>query len=1286
MADPKIKYDIEAAVKGSDGVQALEKDLRDLGAVLDGDLKTQATAAADAIKALGEKQAAVTGLQQLKNETGALAIELAQAQSAVRQMGEQLSQASTSTQQYVRAEMDAKAALDAKRAQLLAARKAYDEVQAGTVGAARKTDEYRTAVDAAKGTVQKLSAEVRQESTALKEAQANVKTAQQAENALAAQYQKSSEALVRTRAELTEKNTALDATREKLRAMGVDTGNLTQAERSLAAAMDAARTQALGMVPAYQQVAAASTQSTAVQTQNQRTLREGMTSISTQLQRIQQIASVALGGSYAGGLIKDVADTADAFKNLEARIKLATGEGPLFQEAFRGVAEISLRTNSALDETGMLFIKLAKAGQEAGKNAEVAQREALALTETINQSVQLSGGSADSAKAAIVQLIQGLQSGVLRGEEFNSVMEQAPRLAQAMANGLGVTTGELRKLANQGALTAETVMGALRGQADVVAGEFAKLPPTVGRALQNLSTQWTLYVGSADSGMVSSANAAKVISALANNLDTLVTTLQTAGKLWAAIKIAGLASDFGAWALKTLSATTAVEANTVAVGANTVAQRSNSAAVAANAAAQAASTAATVANNSAKERNAASWAAMTTFAGQAAKATQAATAATVASTAAVAGKTAGMGLLGGALRGVMSLLGGPVGMIATLVLFSGEIKRGIAAVVEWGMSFTDAGKKLKQHEQALRDSESRQRAAAEAAKEHRAALERQAEALERARVKSFELSKEAVGLVAQFDKLRKDGDSAAEAIGKIGKDFDLSNVPGIKNAGAVLDMLVADGKLSASEFQAAWANALNGKDLAQFEALARAAFSGAAREGERVGQLLDATVREAVRRTGLDFEDLQGKISATSRSAINDVDAIINGLGRLKEQGVDTGRVLNASLSKAIDTADSERALEQVRMQIERVRTELGNKVADGLLEQAARKAEELRDKLDKATGGINSVAEAMGKLGMKSIESMRLAASEAQSAFDVIKAAGQQEGESFIAWQLRKQEAARTMLQRMIEANGGVADAATRARAAAEGLKLETDESGRTIVKSMRDARKSVEEVGDAAGRAGGRFRGMAQDAANAANAAKRLREINDRGRFDPGDPNKSEIDNLYDRNRMDSWEEGERKLNKARSNVSGNATLTKEYVDAQIAKRYGEKFIGDADAMEAFNVRLKLEAYRNNYGNVVRSQQSLNEQHALLQTLQRLEEKLNQRATQDGKKPASGESRPQEPVPPRPGRPGGVPTSAVAGATVVNLSYNGAQMGSVSTDASGREALQKFMDALTQARTTAR
>lgn len=1260
MADPKIKYDIEAVVKGEADADQLAKALRNVGDALEGDLQQGAQEAAQALEALAAKQRALDSFTALRRETEQLSTSLATATGVVDRLGAELPQVAAQTQAFAVAEKSAGAALQQAQADLTRKRDALRALKEESTGAARKTDEYKAAVAALKDSIKAATVEVKAQQTAQRAAAQAAAQAQGAEAALRKEYDVAIGSAARLSGELRNKNTALAQTREAMQALGVSTTNLAQHERNLKDAVEQVRQSVAAMAPAYQQAAAASSQSTQVQAQNQRSLREGMTSISTQLQRVQQIASVALGGSYAGGLIKDVADTADAFKNLEARIKLATGEGPLFQEAFRGVAEISLRTNSALDETGTLFTKLAKAGQEAGKSAEVAQREALALTETINQTIQLSGGSADSAKAAIVQLIQGLQSGVLRGEEFNSVMEQAPRLAQAMANGLGVTTGELRKLANQGALTAETVMGALRGQADVVAGEFAKLPPTVGRALQNLSTQWTLYVGSADSGMVSSANAAKVISALANNLDTLVTTLQTAGKLWAAIKIAGLASDFGAWALKTLSATTAVEANTVAVGANTLAQRGNSAAVAANAAAQAANTTATAASTAAKAANAASWASIATFAGQATSATQAATAATAASTAAVAGKTAGLGLLGGALRGVTSLLGGPVGLIATVVLFSGEIKRGATAVFEWGMSFTEAGQKLKQYDQSLRDAEARARLAAEAAKEHQAALERQAAALEQARIKSFELSKEAMGLVAQFDKLRKDGDSAAEAIGKIGKDFDLSNVPGIKNAAAVLDMLVADGKLSAEQFRAAWAKALDGKDLAQFEVLARAAFSGAAREGERVGQLLDATVRDAVRRTGLDFEDLQGKISATSRSAINDVDAIINGLGRLKEQGVDTGRVLNASLSKAIDTADSERALEQVRMQIERVRTELGNKVADGLLEQAARKAEELREKLDKATGGINSVAEAMGKLGMKSIESMRLAASEAQSAFDVIKAAGQQEGESFIAWQLRKQEAARTMLQRMIEANGGVADAATRARAAAEGLKLETDESGRTIVRSMRDAKKATDDVRDSAKGAAGGYRDMGR-AAEEAN---------------------QKLQKLYDRHSLDKDKDPDRI---GKSGDYREVQVMQTDINQEIARRYGEEFVGNKDAQEAYNLRLQLESYQKNYGNA-RSKQSLDQQRNIAAELDRVERIIEEQRTKQLAPTGSAPTQTTTTAPTSRSTSGGMQTGAVAGGTVVNLNYNGVQLGAVNTDASGRQALQKFMDALTQARSVAR
>lgn len=1081
MADPKIKYDIEAAVKGEADAEQLAKALREVGDVLEGDLQKGAQDAAAALEALGTKQRALENFGALRRETEQLSGALTSAVGVVDRLGAELPQAASQTQAFAAAEKAAGAALQQAQADVQRKRDALKGLREEYTGAARKTDDYKAAVAGLKDGIKAATAEVKSQQAAQRASTQAAAQAQNAEAGLRKEYDLAIGSAARLSGELRNKNAALTQTREAMQAVGISTTNLAQQERSLQTAVAQVRQQVAAMAPAYQAAAAASSQSTQVQAQNQRTLRDGMTSISAQLRSIQQFATVALGGSYAGGLIKDVADTADAFKNLEARIRLVTGEGPLFEEAFKGVAEIALRTNSALDETGTLFTKLAKAGQEAGKSSQAAQRDALALTETINQTMQLSGGSAESAKAAIVQLIQGLQSGVLRGEEFNSVMEQAPRLAQAMANGLGVTTGELRKLANQGALTAETVMGALRGQADVVAGEFAKLPPTVGRALQNLSSQWTLYVGSADSGMVSSANAAKVIDALAKNLDTLVATLQTAGKLWAAMKIASLASDFGAWALKTISATTEVEANTLAVGANTVVQKANSAAIAGNAAAQAASAASTAASTAAKASNAAAWSSIATFAGQASKATQTATAATLAGTAATAAKTGGLGLLGGALRGVTSLLGGPVGLIVTLALFSGEIKKGASAVFEWGMSFTEAGKQLKKFEQDQKDAEDRQRAATEAIKEQQAALERQAAAQEAARLKSFELSKEAKGLSAQFDKLRIAGDSAAEAIGKIGKDFDLSNIPGIKNAAAVLDQLLADGKLTAEEFQAAWANALSGEDLGKFEVQARAAFGGAAREGERLAQMLDATLRESVKRTGLDFDSLQGKIGAASRSAQNDLDAIVRGLARLKEQGVDTGRVLTASLSKAIDTADSQQAIDDLKSRVESLRSELGETVANGLLDQAAQKALELKDALDKVTPGINSAREAMKALGITSDAELKRVGESAKQAYDVLRSSGtasaREVGEAF-----------KKAAQDAIAANNGLAPAWVQAEAAARGYKVEVDAAGKATVVSMQEAEAATKKVGAAVNDVSGFLRRMGIDAAEASEEVKRL------------------------------------------------------------------------------------------------------------------------------------------------------------------------------------------------------
>lgn len=189
--------------------------------------------------------------------------------------------------------------------------------------------------------------------------------------------------------------------------------------------------------------------------------------------------------------ISEIIQTADAFELLKAKVKLATGEGANFINGFEGVKQVAAETFSSVENTGELFSRITQAAETLG----LAQQDVLSITQTINQAIKLSGGSAASADAAITQLIQGLQSGVVRGDEFNSIMEQSPRLAKAMADGLGVTRGELRAMAADGALTSEVVIDAVRSQGAAIASEFETLPQTVGNAVQTMKNTLFLFIG-----------------------------------------------------------------------------------------------------------------------------------------------------------------------------------------------------------------------------------------------------------------------------------------------------------------------------------------------------------------------------------------------------------------------------------------------------------------------------------------------------------------------------------------------------------------------------------------------------------------------------------------------------------------------------------------------------------------------------------------------------------------------------------------------------------------------
>lgn len=862
------------------------------------------------------------------------------------------------------------------------------ELIANFVKVKKETEEAAAAFAAAQANAQKLGRELAATSNPTKTQAAEFARARDAVNGTKDAYQSAQLKLQGLRGALKENNIETTGLAQKQAALRK---GVSEVEASVASA--SARLKEMGGAG---QKAGIDTAQATDRASNSTKIYQGA---------LKEIAG-AVAGAFAVGKVvdfaKSVGEISDQYKNLQARVQLVTGEGDNFANAWQGVTDVALRTHSALEETGVLFTRLVQAGKDAGMSTAAATEQSLALTETINQAIQLSGASAGASSAAITQLVQGLQGGVLRGDEFNSIMEQSPRLARALADGLGVTTGELRKMAEAGALTSETVIGALKGQSDAVSSEFSKLPPTVGRALQDLSTQWTLYVAETDKATGASTAAASVINALAGNLNTIAGLLIDAGQAAAGFAALQLAKHF-------LGIGAAAQQAAVAVAAHNVQM------------------------------------AATGAAGSAA--------------------AVGAGRFASILHGLRTFT-----LIGLAVNFK-DIGTWIGETTAKLVGYKDRTEELARADKL----------AADIAKEAASDRARLAAAIQTAIDKQFELSKAARAGVAEFEKLTKEGASSAEALKKVAAAFDLSNVQGIKDFSATLDKLTADGKVSASEIEKAWAQALSGKDLAQFEVMARAAFSGSAREGERVAQMMDGILRESVKRTGLDFDGLQGKIGAASRSALNDLEAIIGGLDRLEAQGVDTGRVLAASITKAIDTADGQKAIDAVIARIESMRKQLGDKVTDGLLDQAKQKAQELGDALDKAKPGINSVAEAMKALGITSSAALAEAAAKAKDSYDIIKTSGTATARDI-------GEAFKVAADRAIAANNGIAPSWVSAEAAARGYRIEVDAAGKATIVSMDSAKGAVTAVGKAVIDVSAALKQMGIDAATASQEVKDL------------------------------------------------------------------------------------------------------------------------------------------------------------------------------------------------------
>lgn len=260
------------------------------------------------------------------------------------------------------------------------------------------------------------------------------------------------------------------------------------------------------------------------------------------------VATRQLAGYMAGLVTVSAAiSKMDTYTGLQNRLKLVTSSQVELNKATEDTFRIAQKTYSAWDSVLQVYQRFS----DNAKTLNLTMDDTARLTETVSKAVAISGASAAAADAALVQFGQALASGTLRGEELNSVMEQTPALAKAIAQGMGITVGELRTVAAEGKITSQEIVKALRNVEKDVDALFAKTDITIGQSMTLLNNEITKFVGESGKGSGAAQVLAGTIQTLASNLDVLTSAMMVGGAYWLGTYIPAIYASGVAVAAKT---------------------------------------------------------------------------------------------------------------------------------------------------------------------------------------------------------------------------------------------------------------------------------------------------------------------------------------------------------------------------------------------------------------------------------------------------------------------------------------------------------------------------------------------------------------------------------------------------------------------------------------------------------------------------------------------------------------------------------------------------------------
>lgn len=275
---------------------------------------------------------------------------------------------------------------------------------------------------------------------------------------------------------------------------------------------------------------------------------------------LKGVMFTAFAVAGVGGIIA----TADQMQNLASQIRLATDSTEQFHAVQTELRAIANEQRSSFDAVVDLYSNSQRSLSALGKS----QQDVINFTRNMTMAMNVGGRSAQAQAAALTQLGQALASGVLRGDEFNSVAEQAPILMDLIAKEMGVTSNAIRDLAKDGKITADVVYNAVAKATDSLSAMSAKMPTTVSQALQVIKNEYNYLIDDImNQNSMMSQNIANALLWVADNFRTLVSAAAMVGAVWLGIiaKNSALVTSFATLTGTSLANTKASIANAFSV-------------------------------------------------------------------------------------------------------------------------------------------------------------------------------------------------------------------------------------------------------------------------------------------------------------------------------------------------------------------------------------------------------------------------------------------------------------------------------------------------------------------------------------------------------------------------------------------------------------------------------------------------------------------------------------------------------------------------------------------------